>query len=1137
MSIFEAIKHPPKEFSPAAFWFWYGDLKPDELRRQIDLMVEQGVYNGFMHSRAYLKTPYLEDEWWEAVSACVDEGEKTGFYPWIYDEYAWPSGTAGSTFEYGYQKFSRTLENGKKNMAQSLVLQRFASVAEFREYVNADQNQSLLCLFSGNEADFCPIDDLDEADGEILAFYIKVHPTLIDYMNKETIREFMDYTHEEYKKRYGEHFGKRIPGIFFDEIYMNHFVPWTDKLPEEFEARRGYDLMPLLFALAYEGGDRERKIRQDFYKTVAELYEEAFFKQIGDWCEKNNLKLTGHTEEDLWLHPSRQGNYFDTVRHLQIPGADCHDYRYRFPRKITYREPKLAVSVSRSYGKERAMSEAFGGAGWACTLQEFKRGVNTAGAMGISMFTLHGFYSEIDHQGSQSDWPGNFFFQNPYWRYFRHFADYISRVCFMNTQGNPVVDIGLFYPIEYMQGETYAKGVAKTGKNVDAAFNAALNCLIEHQIDVDMVDGEGLLKAEIEDGKLCVGHERFAVILIPDAVLLNDTLSEKLSEFEKAGGKIIYYATQADSDAIAPEELPGAVADVIQLDAKVMKGDRFDLFINHREVENKHYYFVANSTPKEREMTLLLREKGHAVKLSPESGESAAVDHRITEDGTVVELTLDEDEGIWIVIDPESKAEQYIGEQIVDEKAIAGNWEFLPLPSDIDGEAQLNLAKSELHIPLATFSSSLHPVGRQIRIQNKEGELGNVGRHLSRWHASWITRRVGWRDCSGSKGLYFRRSFTLDQKPESARICLAAINEWKLFINGVQVSLSNEGRIPQTLDISAYLREGENAVCIFVHNPTPLNNATILQREEPIAELLISLIAEIEMSFGEEKQLICTDKQWITCESATKDWIDPDFKPRANSFDPTTHPALWVALKPNEWSLAWERGKPPMIPFGDMPLFGESLKYPQKVCYGIELPSGTAAVEYPKISGDNIEILMDGMPAQFKGGICTLIPDGNTHHMQVILSATCKTDGLLAPVSIELLPRNCALCDWRLHGLKWYSGLASYKTRFYLSKKSGRYILDLGQACHQVEVWINGKNAGERVWAPYELDVTAFVKDGYNDIAVIVSNSAGVEHQFMLLDEGEALGWNRYWNYDNIQRDSDKLRSGLLGPVRIFRKI
>ena len=1138
MSIFDKIKHPPSEFSPAAFWFWYGELDPDELRRQIVLMCEQGVYNGFMHPRAYLKTPYLEDEWWNAISACVDESEKTGFYPWLYDEYAWPSGTAGSTFPYGYQKPSRTLAVGKNNMAKSLVLRRFPSIADYRESKISDENESLLCLFCYDGADFCSIETPDTAEGEIFVFYVKVHPTLVDYMNKETIREFLNYTHEEYKKRYGEYFGRRIPGVFFDEIYMNHFVPWTDRLPEEFVSRRGYDLLPCLYALAIEGGEKERAVRQDFYKTVAELYEEAFFSQIGEWCEKNDLKLTGHTEEDIWLHPSRQGNYFNTVRNLHIPGADCHDYRYRFPRKITYREPKLAVSVSRAYGKERAMSEAFGGAGWACTLQEFKRGVNTAGAMGISMFTLHGFYSDIDHQGSQSDWPGNFFFQNPYWRYFRHFADYISRVCYMNSQGTPVVDVALYYPIEDMQKETYIKGVTKKGKSIDSAFNTALNCLIENQIDVDMIDSESLLKAEISDGRLCGGKESFAVLLIPDVVKLDCKLSEKLTHFEKSGGKIIYYATNnsVESSFPAPEEIHKTVAEAIRTDVCVINGDKTDLFVNHRKIDNKDFYFIANSSPKYRKLTLLLREKGFASKLSPENGENSAVEYKIRDEGTVVSLSLSEDESAWIVIDHEKESEIFIEKNTVEETVISGEWEFLPLSTYLCGEEQIKQERCELKIPLATLTSSLHNEERQIRIRNKAGELGNVGRHLSLWSADWITRRVGWKDSCSSKDLYFRRSFSLDKKPDSAKICLSAINEWQIFVNCELVSSSSEGRIPKTLDISSYLRKGENLISVAVHNPTPLEKGTLLQREELISELLISLIAEIELTFGDKKQLIRTDSDWIVCESVTKDWTSIDYKPSASYVDPSARLNQAPALKPDVWSYAWERGKPPMKPFGDLPFFGESLAYPQKVCYGIELPKGTSAVKYPIVSGEEIEILIDGAPADFNDGSCSVIPDGKDHRMRISLIANDGHDGLQAPVSVELVPQKYDLGDWRLHGLKWYSGFASYKNRFSLTEKTGRYILDLGKVSHQAEVWINGKKAGERIWAPYTLDVTELLRHGENEITVIVSNSAGVEHQFMLLDEGEALGWNRYWNYDNIQRDKEKLVSGLLGTVRLLRQ-
>ena len=95
MDLIRDFKDPGREYSVLAFWFLNGELKKERLAWQIGQMVEKGVYGGFMHPRAYLKTPYLEDEWWDAVGVCVEESRKQGFAPWLYDEYAWPSGTAG----------------------------------------------------------------------------------------------------------------------------------------------------------------------------------------------------------------------------------------------------------------------------------------------------------------------------------------------------------------------------------------------------------------------------------------------------------------------------------------------------------------------------------------------------------------------------------------------------------------------------------------------------------------------------------------------------------------------------------------------------------------------------------------------------------------------------------------------------------------------------------------------------------------------------------------------------------------------------------------------------------------------------------------------------------------------------------
>lgn len=308
-----------------------------------------------------------------------------------------------------------------------------------------------------------------------------------------------------------------------------------------------------------------------------------------------------------------------------------------------------------------------------------------------------------------------------------------------------------------------------------------------------------------------------------------------------------------------------------------------------------------------------------------------------------------------------------------------------------------------------------------------------------------------------------------------------------------------------------------------------------MQRDELVAELMISLIAEIELAFGEEKRVICTDSEWITCEAVTNDWLSLEYDPKASYVDPVTRSNQAPALKPFEWSWAWERGKPPLKPFGDLARLGETVQYPQKVRYGIELPSGAEVIKYPDVSGEVVELLIDGMPALFNDGIYQLIPDGKEHYFEIVLIANGADDGLHSPLSVELTPQKYILGDWRLHGLEWYSGFASYKKEFTLPEKNGRYILDLGKVCHQAEVLVNGKLVGERLWAPYRFDITELLCEGDNEIAIIVSNSAGVEHQFMLLDEGAALGWNRYWNYDNIQRDSEKLISGMIGPVKIIK--
>ena len=85
----------PAKLRPMPFWAWNGTLAADEIRSQIRDMKRMGFGGFFIHSRYGLETAYLGEKWFDCVRAAIDEAQKQGILPWLYDEDRWPSGSAG----------------------------------------------------------------------------------------------------------------------------------------------------------------------------------------------------------------------------------------------------------------------------------------------------------------------------------------------------------------------------------------------------------------------------------------------------------------------------------------------------------------------------------------------------------------------------------------------------------------------------------------------------------------------------------------------------------------------------------------------------------------------------------------------------------------------------------------------------------------------------------------------------------------------------------------------------------------------------------------------------------------------------------------------------------------------------------
>ena len=79
MDLYAEFKEPSARFRQAPFWFWNHELEKETLDWQIDQMKEKGLGGFVMHARHGLITPYLSDEWFEAIRFCCGKARENGF--------------------------------------------------------------------------------------------------------------------------------------------------------------------------------------------------------------------------------------------------------------------------------------------------------------------------------------------------------------------------------------------------------------------------------------------------------------------------------------------------------------------------------------------------------------------------------------------------------------------------------------------------------------------------------------------------------------------------------------------------------------------------------------------------------------------------------------------------------------------------------------------------------------------------------------------------------------------------------------------------------------------------------------------------------------------------------------------------
>src|ERR1035437_1352236 len=507
------FKAPPHEYGAIQpFTSWNGPDAGDRKARivqDLDRLAAKGIFVVKVSPRRG-EPLYLTPEHMDQMKFVVQEAAKRGMKIWLQDESDYPSGFAGGKIKKLYPELGmqgivadirvRVAPGQTLTMpAPSDMLAIYAVKSSPDQQVQgvvpipvpADGQLKWTVPYEGNtpneprlswEVVFVrhiyvssPTRNFNREDGTRAkdGYY-----TLIDYLAADATRAFLKITHETYRQAIGDEFGKTVLGFFGDEPdYSIAGSPWTPKLLEEFQARKGYDLKPYI-AQFFAGklSDEAQRAKADYWDVWSGIFQNTFFGEQAAWCHKYNIEYLVHLnhEETMTSLVRSEGDFFRDMRKVGVPGIDnlsqllpslvhTPDGTWR----INNNFPKLASSAAHLFGRPKVWTEGAGGPGI-----DGKYQMDFQLVRGVTELQIRVPGGGGPGGGASSPSP-----QGPM------LALYANRGGYLMATGRPAAQVGLYHPVNSMwMGDDQADpSTTKLGWQ-----------LYDHQVEWDYFDEQSL---------------------------------------------------------------------------------------------------------------------------------------------------------------------------------------------------------------------------------------------------------------------------------------------------------------------------------------------------------------------------------------------------------------------------------------------------------------------------------------------------------------------------------------------------------------------------------------------------------------------------------------------------------------------
>ncbi|MDB4584227.1 glycosyl hydrolase, partial [Draconibacterium sp.] len=597
---YKGFQNPPVDSRLFVRWWWNGNrLTKQEILRELDIMKTAGIggveinpiaFPGGTNPVGYKALTIFDDDWLDMLQAALQGAKERGIVCDMIVGSGWPFGgeflkkeeqsqmvtietidlKGGEKYHFNIdellKKVDPSLHSKNKTVYKDLVMIRLLpkNSSEFMEGTDLISN-----IKNG-------ILELVVPEGSFVLYYVvklagymavingapgAAGPVLNHY-SKEATEGYLNRISGFITGKVGI-MGDHIRAMFCDSMELEG-ANWNDDLPNEFEKRRGYSLIPYLpFVLKKVGHmgnplDEEygtkfpddvveliKRVDLDFYQTRIELFKERFIDTFNEWCHRNNVKSRMQAY-GRGMHP------LEASMEIDIP--ECETWLFKdvgreYPDTgLSGRAPRMCNKYVSSgaalAGKKIVSCEEITNTEMAfmATLENIKVAGDQSNISGVNHSILHGF----NYSPPEAKFPGwirygaYFNERNTWWPYFRKWSDYKARISYLLQNAVPQANVAILQPLTDLWLKIGPQRDPFPQKWYPEYQNNLWEAINQNGGGCDYVSENIIKKATFQKGEMIYNGRSYSTLLLPEIETLDIETAKSLVAFANAGGKIVF---------------------------------------------------------------------------------------------------------------------------------------------------------------------------------------------------------------------------------------------------------------------------------------------------------------------------------------------------------------------------------------------------------------------------------------------------------------------------------------------------------------------------------------------------------------------------------------------------------------------